>query len=195
MSRAAIYARVSTRDQQHESQLAELKRFVGARGWELERQYVDTDSGARDDRPAFAQMLEDARRRDWDVLVFWALDRLTRQGALRALEILRTLDCYGVRWVSYTEQYLDSTGVFREAIVSILAVLAKQERIRISERTRAGIERARAQGKEVGRPRRVIDVEAARAKLQAGASLRRTARELGVAPSTLARRLRSARAG
>jgi len=194
MTRAAIYARVSTRDQEAAGQLAELRRYAQARGWQLEREYIDTESGCRDDRPRFLEMLEAARRREWDVLLFWALDRLTRQGALRALEILRALDSYGVRWVSYSEQYLDSTGVFREAIVSILAVLAKQERIRISERTRAGIERARKEGKEIGRPRRVIDLQTARERLEAGASLRSTARQLGVAPSTLARRLRSARA-
>jgi DNA invertase Pin-like site-specific DNA recombinase len=85
-------------------------------------------------------------------VLFWSLDRFSREGALPTLKHLETLESYGVGYKSYTEQYLDSTGIFKEAVISILAIVAKQERVRLSERTRAGIERARGKGTQLGKP-------------------------------------------
>jgi DNA invertase Pin-like site-specific DNA recombinase len=105
-------------------------------------------------------MWQDARQRKFDVLLFWALDRFSREGVLETLTYLQRLTSYGINWRSHSEQYLDSTGIFRDAIIGILAAIAKQERVRISERTRAGLDRAREKGtrtgKPIGRPRLVL---------------------------------------
>jgi DNA invertase Pin-like site-specific DNA recombinase len=97
-------------------------------------------------------MFQDASQRKFDVLLFWSLDRLSREGVLETLQHLQRLTSHGVAWRSFTEQYLDSTGIFPEAIIGILAAIAKQERVRLAERTRAGLERVRREGKSLGRP-------------------------------------------
>jgi DNA invertase Pin-like site-specific DNA recombinase len=142
----AIYARVSTEKQDNENQLAQLRKFAKAQKWQLAYEYVDVESGSKADRPQFKQMFADASRRKFDLLLFWSLDRLSREGVLPTLRYLETLTSYGVNWRSYTEQFFDSCGSFRDAVIAIMATLAKQERIRRSERTKAGLERARSQG-------------------------------------------------
>jgi len=89
-------------------------------------------------------MFDAASKRQFDVLLFWSLDRLSREGTVETLNHLQRLTSYGVHWRSFTEQYLDSTGIFREAVIGILAAVAKQERVRISERVQAGLARASA---------------------------------------------------
>jgi len=150
----AIYARVSTRDkgQDFTNQLLALREFAAKQGWNLYREYVDQVTGSTDERPEFRQVFQDASQRRFDVLVFWSLDRLSREGVLETLQHLQRLTSYGVAWRSFTEQYLDSTGIFREAVISILAAIAKQERVRVAKRTRAGLERVRREGKTLGRP-------------------------------------------
>ena len=133
-----------------------LRKFAVSQGWTVTVVYADEVSGSKSERqrPGFAAMLDAAsRRREFDVLLFWSLDRLSREGVLPTLTYLQRLDSYGVGWRSYTEQYLDSAGMFRDAVLAILATVAKQERLRLSERTRAGLDRARRQGKTLGRPR------------------------------------------
>jgi DNA invertase Pin-like site-specific DNA recombinase len=93
-----------------------------------------------------------AHQRKFDILVFWALDRLTREGTRTTLNYLQLLESKGVDYVSYQEQWLDSTGPFKDVMISMFATLAKQERARISERTIAGLKVARAKGKRLGRP-------------------------------------------
>lgn len=135
------------------NQLTKLREFAAGQDWETVCVYADTETGARADREQFLAMLEAASRREFDLVLFWALDRFSREGVLETLTYLRRLTGWGVGWRSLTEQYLDSTGIFREAVIAILAAIAKQERVRISERTLAGLERARAQGRVGGRPR------------------------------------------
>jgi DNA invertase Pin-like site-specific DNA recombinase len=121
----------------------------------------------------------------FDVLLFWSLDRLSREGALETLQHLNRLTRYGIQWRSLTEQYLDSTGIFREAVVSILAVVAKQERVRLSERTLAGLERARKEGKVLGRrPNATVDVSKIRELRDRGMSWGAISRETGLARAT-----------
>ncbi len=115
-------------------------------------------------------MFRDASRRKFDVLPFESLDRLSREGALETLQHLNRLTGYGVQWRSLTDQYLDSTGMFRDAVISILAVVAKQERVRLSERTKAGLERARKQGKVLGRPKSPVDASEIQALRASGLS-------------------------
>jgi|SRR5579862_414911 len=152
--RAAIYARVSTADggQDVENQLAELRRFAATQGWEIAKEYIDHESGGKADRREFMRLLDDAAQRHFDVVLFWALDRFTREGALDTLKYLEQLNGYGVGYRSFTEPYLDSCGMFKDAIIAILGSIAKQERIRLSERIRAGLDRVRLQGTRSGRP-------------------------------------------
>jgi DNA invertase Pin-like site-specific DNA recombinase len=152
--RAAYYLRVSTESQEPGSQKAEIAPFVERRGWELVYTFEDVVSGGKTekDRPGFAAMLKAAHQRKFDILIFWALDRLTREGTRATLNYLQRLESKGVDYVSYQEQWLDSTGPFRDVMISMFATLAKQERARISERTIAGLKVARAKGKRLGRP-------------------------------------------
>ncbi len=151
--KVAIYARVSTRDKQEVlTQLAQLRQFCRRQGWKLVAEYIDRESGAVSTRVEFQKMLLHASQRRFDVLLFWALDRLTREGTLATLQYLERLTSYQVGYKSFTEPYLDSCGTFKDVVISLLATMAKQERVRIGERVRAGIERVRKQGKRLGRP-------------------------------------------
>jgi DNA invertase Pin-like site-specific DNA recombinase len=157
--KSAIYARVSTKDgrQDTENQLRQLRAFAETQGWTVVHEYVDRASGKRGDRDQFQKMFAAASRREFDILLFWSLDRLSREGTIETLNHLQRLTSYGVNYRSFTEQYLDSTGIFKEAVIGILAAVAKQERVRLSERTIAGLDRARAQGRIGGRPKAVDD--------------------------------------
>jgi DNA invertase Pin-like site-specific DNA recombinase len=186
----AIYARVSTRDkgQDTENQLVQLREFAAKQGWTVFREYVDHESGGKSDRAQFQRMFEDASKRHFDLLLFWSLDRLSREGVLPTLKHLERLTAYGVAWRSFTEQYFDSCGPFRDAVIAILAALARQEKIRISERTIAGLRVARSKGRRIGRPKlNVQSAEVTRLKAS-GLSLRAIGRELGIS-STSVRRL------
>jgi DNA invertase Pin-like site-specific DNA recombinase len=182
----AIYCRVSTRDkgQDFTNQLLALREFAAKQGWTIVNEYIDQQSAKDDDRPAFRQMFEDASRRRFDVLLFWSLDRLSREGVLETLQHLQRLTSYGVAWRSFTEQYLDSTGIFREAVIGILAAIAKQERVRLAERTRAGLERVRREGRKLGRPAACVDALAIRTMREQGASWSEIARRTGLARAT-----------
>lgn len=189
-NRVALYARVSTKDrgQDHENQLIQLRAFALTQGWTVVAEYVDKTSGKRSDRDQFQAMHTAASRREFDVLLFWSLDRLSREGTVQTLNHLQRLTGYGVEYRSFTEQYLDSTGIFKDAVIGILAAVAKQERVRLSERTIAGLERARAQGRVGGRPRAEDDLAkvATYRKLKAsGLSIRKIAERLGVSPTTV----------
>jgi DNA invertase Pin-like site-specific DNA recombinase len=192
----ALYARVSTKDgrQDTENQLIALREYCGKQGWEITEEYVDHETGGTSRRPHFQRMFPDARARKFDLLLFWSLDRLSREGVSATLGHLERLTAAGVEWRSYTEEYLDSTGLFRDAVIAILAVIAKQERVRRSERASAAIARLRRQGKteHLGRPRLVVDREKARRLHEDGWSVRKIAGELGISPMTALRIVRQA---
>jgi DNA invertase Pin-like site-specific DNA recombinase len=185
----AIYARVSTRDkgQDFTNQLLALREFAAKQGWKIVNEYIDQQSAKDDDREQFQQMFQDASQRKFDVLLFWSLDRLSREGVLETLQHLQRLTSYGIAWRSFTEQYLDSTGIFREAVIGILAAIAKQERVRLAERTRAGLERVRREGKRLGRPVAKVDAAAIRALREQGQSWSEISRRSGLARATLQR--------
>ena len=152
--KVAINARVSTKDkgQSTDNQLPDLRAYALAHGYTVYKEYTEEESGSTANREQFKQLFADAHKRRFDLVLFWSLDRFSREGASATLQHLNTLESYGVGFKSYTEQYLDSTGIFKEAVISILATVAKQERVRLSERTRAGIERARGKGTKLGKP-------------------------------------------
>src|SRR5947208_10577674 len=155
--RAAIYARVSTFDQEPENQLQELRRYVEARGWTAV-EYVDRGvSGAKDRRHALDQLLADAKRRKFDVVVCWRLDRLGRN--LRHLILaLDELQALGVAFVSLAEG-IDATTPALRLQLHVLGAIAEFERERIRERVLAGLQRAKRQGKRLGRPRVRVPIE------------------------------------
>jgi DNA invertase Pin-like site-specific DNA recombinase len=181
--RCAIYARVSTFDQQPENQLAELRRYVEARGWTAV-EYVDKGvSGAKDRRPGLDQLVTDARRRRFDVLVCWRLDRLGRN--LRHLVVmLEELQTLGVAFVSLAEG-IDATTPAGKLQMHILAAIAEFERARIAERVKAGLSRVRAAGQTLGRP--LTRLSAAAVDRTAHLSIRRAAQELAIPRSVLHR--------
>jgi DNA invertase Pin-like site-specific DNA recombinase len=183
--RAAIYARVSTLDQEPENQLVELRRYVAARGW-TGVEYVDRGvSGAKDRRPALDQLLADAKRRRFDVLVCWRLDRLGRN--LRHLILLLDeLHAIGVAFISLAEG-IDATTPAGRLQLHVLGAIAEFERARLRERTIAGLQRARAQGKRLGRPRLSVP------PVQPNLTVRQAAQMWGVSKSTAARWINSGR--
>lgn len=187
--KAAIYSRVATRDkgQDVENQLAQLREFAAKQGWEIFREYVDRASGGTSDRAEFKRLFQDASARRFDVVLFWSLDRLSREGVYETLTHLNRLTSYGIQYRSFTEQWFDSCGIFRDAIISIMATLAKQEKLRISERTKAGLERVRRQGKTLGRPRVEVDADEVRRLRADGASWSVISSRLGIGRATAQR--------
>jgi DNA invertase Pin-like site-specific DNA recombinase len=180
--KAAVYARVSTSNgsQTCENQLLELRRYCDARGWTA-TEFVDQGvSGAKDRRPALDEMLKAAKRRKFDVLVCWRLDRLGRN--LRHLILLLDeLQSLGVSFVSLAEG-IDATTPAGKLQLHILGAVAEFERGRIQERVKAGLARAKAQGKRLGRPERQV-AEELLAPVR-GLSVRKAAERLGVSPAT-----------
>jgi DNA invertase Pin-like site-specific DNA recombinase len=177
--RAALYARVSTNEQTADNQLLELRRYVEARGWTA-LEFVDEGvSGARESRPALDQMLKDARHRRFDVVLCWRLDRLARS-LKHLVTMVEEFQALGIAFVSLTES-IDATTPGGKLQLHLFAALAEFERSLISSRVRLGMQRARAQGKHLGRPRRMVtdaDLTAVR-----GLPLREAASQLGVSKS------------
>lgn len=188
-----MYARVSTRDkgQDTENQLVQLREFARTQGWTIIGEYVDRVSGKTSDRDQFQKLFQDASQRKFDTVLFWSLDRFSREGVLATLNHLQRLSSHGVGYRSFTEQYLDSCGVFKDAVLSILATIAKQERIRLSERTIAGLEKAKRAGRIGGRPRLVVN----RAKVVEmdadGMTTREIGEELDISAASVCRILKS----
>ena len=187
--KTALYLRVSTDKQETENQAVQLREFAIKQGWQVVREYTDYESGSKGDRAQFQQMFNDASRRRFDLVLFWALDRLSREGVYQTLQHLNRLESYGVGFRSFTEPYFDSCGVFKDAVIAIMATLAKQERIKRSERTKAGLARVKAAGKRLGRPISLNGqhrVEITRLRAQ-GLSMRAVARQLGISEGSVRR--------
>ena len=157
--KASLYVRVSTSKQDAENQLLQLRPYCKKNGWIIETEYVDIISGMKDNRPAYDQMFGDAHRNKFDILVFWDLSRFSRSGTLFTLQKLRELENLGIKWHSFNEPYFSSIGEFRDVIISIMATLAKIEREKISERTKAGLQRAKRKGKLLGKRPKKIDFD------------------------------------
>jgi DNA invertase Pin-like site-specific DNA recombinase len=135
-------------------------------------------------------MMLAASQRQFDVLLFWKLDRLSREGVRKTLAYLERLDRWGVRWRSFMEPFFDSCGIMRDVVISIMATLAEQERINISDRPKAGLRRAHKAGQVLGRPALALDMAKARARRAKGESLRNIAKAMKCSPSLLLKRLK-----
>jgi DNA invertase Pin-like site-specific DNA recombinase len=191
--RIALYVRVSTKDgkQEYENQLLQLRKFVASNeDWSIVKEYADRVTGSTADRPQFKLMFEDASKREFDLLLFWSLDRFSREGVLDTLQHLKRLTSQGIEWFSFKEEYLRSIGVFRDAVLAILAVVAQQERLRMSERVTAGLERARKQGKHIGRPKAIVDRIKVEELKAAGVSVVDIAKKYGISIDTIYRVLK-----
>jgi DNA invertase Pin-like site-specific DNA recombinase len=186
MNTVGIYARVSTDKQENGNQLDQLREFAAKQGWEIIAEFVDTVSGSgKKARPQFERMMLAASQRQFDLVLFWKLDRFSREGVRKTLRYLELLDSYGVAWRSFMEPFFDSCGIMRDVVITIMATLAEQERISISDRTRAGLQRAVKAGKVLGRRAVVVDVARARKLQREGLGLRPIAKKLGCAVNTL----------
>jgi DNA invertase Pin-like site-specific DNA recombinase len=186
--RVAVYARVSTHDQTCENQLLELRRYTEARGWQSV-EYVDNAvSGSKDRRPALDQLTADVRRHKVQAVVCWRLDRLGRN--LRHLVIL--LDEWQARGVAFVTlgEGIDTSTAAGRLVAGVLGSIAEFERARIQERVHAGLARARAQGRRLGRRR---SAAARRLDSCTGLSHAAAAAALGVSPATIKRWRRAAR--
>ena len=152
--RCAIYARVSSDKQDTDNQLSQLRAFAQQMGWTIQHEFVDTVSGSgKKRRPQFEACMLAASQRRYDLLLYWSLDRLSREGIVKTISYLEQLQNWGIGWRSYTQPFLDTGNEMVNGIVlSVLAAVAKQERITISERTKAGLARVRRRGVKLGRP-------------------------------------------
>jgi DNA invertase Pin-like site-specific DNA recombinase len=153
-----IYARVSTKDQSCEMQLRDLRTYCAARGFRLVNEYNDVgQSCAKDSRPELNKLMDNARKRQFDAIVVWRFDRFARstKHLLLELEEFRSL---GIQFISYQEN-IDTSRALGQALFMIVSAVAQLERDLIRERVSAGIRNARANGKKLGRPMRVVDRE------------------------------------
>jgi len=184
---AALYIRVSSDKQTGKNQIAELRQLAKARGYEPVV-YEEIESAAKV-RPTFNRMLADARAGRVRTILVWALDRFHRS-MLGSIQDVLELDRIGVPVMSVREPWLDTSGPVRPLLVAIFGWVAEQERARLIERTKAGLERARRDGTRLGRPRvSPLKLEAAAVRVEGGASLRSAAEKAGVGFETLRRYL------
>jgi DNA invertase Pin-like site-specific DNA recombinase len=189
--RTALYARVSTKDQSCDMQLRDLRTYCSARNFDVRHEYVaNAQSGAKDSRPELNELMADARKRKFDAITVWRFDRFARstKHLLLALEEFRAL---GIQFISYQEN-IDTSSPLGQAMFTIVGAVAQLERDLIRERVSAGIRNARACGKQLGRPRRIVNRDEISRLRNEGASLRKIAEKLGVGYGTVRLRLRLA---
>lgn len=151
--KVALYLRISKESSELDNQRLILQDYCDKMKHEIVEIYTDIISGASAKRPEFSRMLSDASKHKFSLLLFYSLDRFSRAGTRETIRYLQMLDDYNVMYKSFTEQYIDSSGIFKDVIIALLSTLAKQERIRISERVHAGLARARQNNRIGGRPR------------------------------------------
>jgi len=189
--RVAIYARVSTKDkgQDTANQLHQLREFAERHGT-IYQVFTDQESGGKADRVEFKALLLEAYQQKFDLVVFWRLDRFSREGALATLRYLKELKDHGVNYKSFTEPYLDSLGPFGDVIVSMLATIAAQDLIKISENTKAALAKKKAAGVKLGTPgKSPAQIEQIRRLKAGGMSNYAIGKTMGISASTVAKYL------
>jgi DNA invertase Pin-like site-specific DNA recombinase len=184
--RVAIYARVSTANngQDPTMQTRELREYCERRGWTVSDEYVDIGAhGHIEKRPELDRLMADAHRRRFDTVVVWKFDRFARSVShlLRALETFKAL---GIDFVSYSEQ-MDTSTPAGKMVFTVLGAVAELERTLIVERVKAGLRNAKAKGKRLGRPRKILDTKRIAALRAQGVGWKRIAAELGVGVGTI----------
>jgi DNA invertase Pin-like site-specific DNA recombinase len=189
VKRAVLYMRVSTVDQHPETQVYDLRQLAAQRGFEIVQEYTDKISGVKARRPGLDQLMHDARRGRFDVLLVWACDRIARS-TRHLLEVLDEMNRLGIEFVSFREN-LDTGGPLGRAITIIIAAIAELERSLIVERVRSGMRRARLEGRHIGRPLLDLDREGILRDRQCGRSIGQIAREHRISRTTVHRVLRA----
>jgi DNA invertase Pin-like site-specific DNA recombinase len=189
MKRTALYMRVSTLDQHPETQLYDLRQMAQQRGYQIVEEYTDTISGAKARRPGLDAMMRDARRGKFEVVLVWASDRIARS-VKHFLEVLDELNRLNIEFISFREQ-IDTGGPLGRAVVVIIGAIAELERNLIIERVRAGMRRAKLEGRHIGRKPLPLDREAILRDRQRGESLSQLAKEHLVSRTTIHRILRN----
>ncbi len=188
--RISVYARVSTSDQSTDSQLLDLRRYVSERGWTTFNEYCDNGiSGTKDSRPALNELMNDAKKRRFDVVLVWRFDRFARstRHLINALEEFKNLK---IDFVSYQEN-IDTSSPLGGAIFTIISAVAQLERDIIAERVKAGLRNAVEAGKQLGRPRGTsLDIEAIHRLKSEGLSVREIAKQVGSSKTTVSRLLK-----
>jgi len=185
LKRAALYMRVSSLDQHPETQLLDLRQMAAQRGYEIVHEYTDRISGAKARRPGLDELMRDARRGQFDVVLVWASDRIARS-VKHFLEVLDELNRLNIEFISFREQ-IDTGGPLGRAIVVIIGAIAELERNLIIERVRAGMRRARLEGRHIGRRPLDLDREAILRDRQRGHSLGQIAKSHGISRATVHR--------
>jgi DNA invertase Pin-like site-specific DNA recombinase len=186
MKRAALYLRVSTVDQNPETQGIELRQFAKQRGYEIVQEYVDHGvSGTKMRRPALDQLLKDANRRKFDAVLVWSSDRLARS-TKHFLQVLDDLSELGIQFLSQREA-IDTEGPLGRAIVVIISAIAELERSLIVERVRAGMRRAKLEGRRIGRTPLDVDHNALVRDRLSGMSLTKVAKKYGLSRASVVR--------
>ena len=188
MKRAVLYMRVSTVDQHPETQLYDLRQMAAQRGYEIVYEYTDMISGAKARRPGLDQMMKDGRRGKFDVVLVWASDRIARS-VKHFLDVLDELNRLHIEFISFREQ-IDTGGPLGRAIVVIIGAIAELERNLIVERVRAGMRRAKLEGRHIGRKPLEIDRTAIFNDHMSGQSISQLAKSHRVSRSTVCRALR-----
>ncbi len=145
--KVAIYVRVSTDKQEVNNQLDQLRAYCKKSNYEIFHEYIDVISGKELSRPSYDLMFLHAHKKYFDLVLFWDLSRFSRAGTLFTLQKLKELENLGIDWESYQEPYFKSVGQFKDVVLSIIATVAKIEREKISERTKAGMKKAKNVGK------------------------------------------------
>ncbi len=187
LKRVGIYARVSTNRQCPESQLLPLREYATARGFEIVSEYVDVISGSKDSRPELARLMADAKRRRLDAVAVWKFDRFARS-TRHLVTALEQFNALGVDFISLSES-IDTGTPMGKMVFTVLAAVAELELSLIRERVVMGLERAKAQGKQLGRPMIEANEEQLLTLSEQGLSSRQIAEQLNLSPSTVLRRL------
>ena len=194
MKRAALYVRVSTVDQNPQTQLGELRQFAANRGLQIVGEYTDHGfSGTKARRPELDRMMDDARRHKFDVLLVWACDRLARS-TKHLLQTIDELNGMGIQFLSQREA-IDTEGPLGRAIIVIVSAMAELERCIIIERVRAGMRRAKLEGRQIGRSRLDIDREQVVLDRRSGMSLTRVAMKHSISRASVCRLMKEAGTG
>ncbi len=185
LKRVGIYARVSTNRQCPESQLLPLREYATARGFEIVSEYVDVISGSKDGRPELARLMADAAKRRLDAVAVWKFDRFARS-TRHLVTALEQFNALGVDFISLSES-IDTSTPMGKMVFTVLAAVAELELSLIRERVIMGLQRAKAQGKKLGRPRVAVDADRVAALRAQGHSWAMITKELGIGKGTAQR--------
>ena len=183
MKKIGIYARVSTADKQDlDTQLIPLQEYANRRGWQVFKIYTDKISGSKESRPSLDALMRDAHKRKFDCVLVFRFDRMGRSSR-HLIQLLETFQNFGIDFISYNES-VDTTTPAGKMLFTMISAFAEFERSIIQERVRAGLAKAKAKGKKLGRPKARIDIEKLKGLRSEGLSIRKIAKMLNIPSST-----------